>query len=98
SAPRRSSVQITLLAVGISLLSIAAIFFLVYAFITFGLVWRSVIIAGITIAAIAAASLLRRKGLTATAEGIAVFGTVMVLLDLWAARENNLAGLRTTDA
>ncbi|HRP99813.1 MAG TPA: hypothetical protein PK781_05055, partial [Terrimesophilobacter sp.] len=30
--PRRSSVQVSLLVVGVSLLSIAAIFFLVYAF------------------------------------------------------------------
>src|SRR5690606_28356540 len=46
-APRRSGVQVMLLVVGVSLLSIAAIFFLVYAFITFGLIARSLIIGGI---------------------------------------------------
>lgn len=98
SAPRRSSVQVTLLIVGVSLLSVAAIFFLVYAFINFGVVWRSVIIGAITIAAIAGASLLRRRALTATAEGIAAFGVVLVYLDVWAIRANNLFGTASTDA
>ncbi len=79
-----------LLIVGIALLSIAAIFFLVYAFINFGIVWRSVIIGAITVAAIATSSFLRRKNLGATAEGVAVFGAVLLLLDAWAIRANNL--------
>src|SRR6185312_3661701 len=45
-APRRSSVQLVMLVVGVSLLSIAAIFFLVFAFITYGLLVRSLIIGG----------------------------------------------------
>jgi len=40
-SPRRSSVQVILLIVGISLLSVAAVFFLVYAFINFGILGRS---------------------------------------------------------
>ncbi len=91
--PRRSSVQVTLLLVGVTLLSVAAIFFLVYAFINFGLIWRSVIIGGITVAALVAAQLLRIKGLRATAEGIAAFAVVLVYLDAWAVRENDLFGL-----
>ncbi|WP_168626976.1 hypothetical protein [Cryobacterium sp. BB307] len=91
--PRRSSVQVTLLLVGVTLLSVAAIFFLVYAFINFGLIWRSVIIGGITVAALVAAHLLRVKGLRATAEGIAAFAVVLVYLDAWAVRENDLFGL-----
>lgn len=98
AAPRRSSVQVTLLIVGVSLLSIAAIFFLVYAFIYFGIVWRSLIIGAITVAAFVAASLLRRRALTATAEGIAAFAVVLVYLDAWALRANNLFGAERADA
>ena len=97
AAPRRSSVQVILLIVGVSLLSVAAIFFLVYAFITYGIVWRSIIIASITIAAFAAASILRRRKLTATAEGIAVFAIVLVYLDAFAVRANDLFGSGRSD-
>lgn len=97
-APRRSSVQVTLLIVGVSLLSVAAIFFLVYAFINFGIVWRSVIIGAITVAALVVASLLRRRTLTATAEGIAAFAVVLIYLDAWALRENDLLGAGRADA
>lgn len=97
-SPRKhSSIQVTLLVVGVSLLSIAAIFFLVYAFINFGIIWRSVIIAAITVGAIVAASLLRRRKLTATAEGIAVFGVVLVYLDVFAMRANDFFGLAAAD-
>ena len=97
-APRRSSVQVTLLIVGVSLLSIAAIFFLVYAFINFGIVWRSVIIGAITVAAFAVASLLRRRSLNATAEGISAFAVVLIYLDAYALRANDLFGAEKADA
>ena len=97
AAPRRSSVQIILLVVGISLLSVAAIFFLVYAFINFGILARSLIIAAITVAAFTVASLLRRRKLTATAEGIAVFAVVLVYLDAFAIRANDFFGLASSD-
>lgn len=93
AAPRRSSVQVILLIVGVSLLSIAAIFFLVFAFITYGLLARSIIIGSLTLAALVTASLLKRRGLRATAEGIAVFAVVLVYLDAFAVRANDLAGL-----
>ncbi|MGL4338892.1 MAG: SCO7613 C-terminal domain-containing membrane protein [Rhodoglobus sp.] len=85
-------VQVILLIVGVSLLSIGAIFFLLYAFITFGLVWRSVIIVAVTIAAIAGATLLKRRRLTATAEAIASLGVVFVYLDVFALRANKMFG------
>lgn len=91
--PRRSSVQVSLLVVGVSLLSIAAIFFLVYAFVMFGLVWRSLIIAAITVSAIAAATVLRNRNLTATGEGIAWFAVVLIYLDAWALKANDMFGL-----
>ncbi len=97
AGPQRSSIQVILLVVGISLLSVAAIFFLVYAFITFGLLARSLIIGGITVAAVVAAILLRRRGLPATGEGIAAFAIVLVYLDAWAARANGLGGAGSAD-
>lgn len=97
-APRRHlGVQVILLIVGVSLLSVGAIFFLVYAFITFGLVWRSVIIVAVTIAAITGATLLKRRRLTATAEAIAALGIVFVYLDVFAVRANNLFGAADAD-
>jgi hypothetical protein len=96
-APRRSSVQVLLLVVGVSLVSVAAIFFLVYAFITYGLVWRTAIIAAVTIAAFATASLLRRRSLNSTAEGIGAFAVVLVYLDVFAIRANDLFSAASAD-
>jgi len=97
-APRRSSVQVALIIVGVSLVSIAAIYFLVYAFITYGIVWRSVIIGAITVAAFAVASVLRRKNLASTAEGIGAFAVVLVYLDAFAVRANDLFDAGSSDA
>jgi hypothetical protein len=96
-APRRSSVQVGLIVVGVSLVSVAAIFFLVYAFITYGIVWRSVIIGAITVAAFVAATLVRRRGLVSTAEGVAAFAVVLVYLDAFAIRANNLFDAASAD-
>ncbi len=97
-APRQHlGVQVILLIVGVSLLSIGAIFFLVYAFITFGLVWRSVIIVSISIAAIVGATLLKRRRLRTTAEAISVLGAVLVYLDVYAVRANDLFGAGDVD-
>ncbi|MGV8897022.1 MAG: SCO7613 C-terminal domain-containing membrane protein [Rhodoglobus sp.] len=97
-APRRHlGVQVILLIVGVSLLSIGAIFFLVYAFITFGLVWRSVIIVSVSIAVIVSATLLKRRRLRTTAEAIAVLGAVFVYLDVFALKANDLFGAGDVD-
>lgn len=99
ATPRRHlGVQVVLLIVGVSLLAVGAIFFLVYAFITFGLVWRSVIIGAVTVAAFVGASLLRRRKLGATAEAIAALAIVLVYLDAFAVRANNLFGAGDADA
>lgn len=89
---RRSSIQVLVLIAGVSLLSVAAVLFLVYAFINFGLVWRSVIIGALTLAAFIVASALRRRSYVGTAEGIAVFAIVLVYLDAYAVRANDLFG------
>lgn len=98
AAPRRSGVQVLLLTIGVVLLAVAAVFFLTVAWVSGGLVLRSVIIGLVTAAIIATASLLRRRGLTATAEGIAALGIAFVALDLWAVRANDLAGAAGSDA
>lgn len=92
-APRRRlSVPILLLIVGVSLVGVAAVFFLVYAWFTWGIAVRALIIGAITVATIALASLLRRRSLTATAEGLAVLGVILLGLDAWAVRANDFFG------
>ncbi|HYJ48617.1 MAG TPA: hypothetical protein VEX12_01760, partial [Microbacterium sp.] len=92
-APRRRlSVPVLLLIVGVSLVGVAAVFFLVYAWFTWGIAVRALIIGAITVATIAIASLLRRRSLTATAEGIAVLGVILLALDAWAVRANDFFG------
>jgi len=97
-ARRRSSVQIVLLIVGVSLVSVAAIFFLTVAWFNAGLAFRSVVVGAFTLATLATAALLRRRRLVSTAEGIGALAVVLVLLDVWALRRNNLGGLGATDA
>ena len=57
-----------------------------------GIAVRALIIGAITVATIAIASLLRRRSLTATAEGIAVLGVILLALDAWAVRANDFFG------
>jgi hypothetical protein len=89
-ARSHSGIQVLLLIVGVSLLSVGAIFFLIYAFLTFGLIWRSAIIASITIASIVGASTVKRRGLSATAEALSALAVVFVVLDIYALRANDL--------
>lgn len=89
-ARAHSGIQVLLLVVGVSLLSVGAIFFLIYAFLTFGLIWRSAIILSITIASIVAASKMKQRGLSATAEALSALAVVFVILDIYALRANDL--------
>jgi hypothetical protein len=89
---RRLSVPVLLLIVGVSLVGVAAVFFLVYAWFTWGIAVRALIIGAITVATIGIASLLRRRTLTATAEAIAVLGVLLLALDAWAVRANDFFG------
>lgn len=90
--PRRSGVQVFLLSAGVVLLAVAAAFFLTVAWVAGGLVLRSIVVAVATAGVVVTASLLRRRGLTATAEGIALLGIALIALDVWAVRANDLAG------
>lgn len=93
AAPRRSSVQLWLVVAATGLLSVGFVGFLVYAFVNFGLVWQAMVLGIVTAGAAVGAGLLRRSGLGRSAEGVAVFALVMAVLDAWAARANDLAGL-----
>lgn len=95
--PRRSGVQVFLLSIGVVLLAVAAAFFLTVAWVSGGIGLRSAIIALATAGVIVTASLLRRRRLTATAEGIALLGIALVALDVWAVRANDLAGAAGVD-
>ncbi|MEU1973126.1 hypothetical protein ABZ477_15835 [Microbacterium sp. NPDC019599] len=97
-APRRRlSVPILLLIVGVTLVGVAAIFFLVYAWFVWGILVRALIIGGITLASMVTASFLRRRSLTATAEGIAALGVLLLALDAWALRANDFFGTGDSD-
>ncbi len=89
----RSGVQIALTVVGISLLGVFAVFGLVYAFVAYGQTVRMLIVAAGTLAVLATAAALSRRGLTSTAEGLAVLGTIVLVLDAWALRANDPLGL-----
>lgn len=89
----RSGVQIALTVVGISLLGVFAVFGLVYAFVTYGQTVRMLIVAAGTLAVLATAAALSRRGLSSTAEGLAVLGTIVLVLDAWALRANDPLGL-----
>ncbi|MGY6496646.1 MAG: SCO7613 C-terminal domain-containing membrane protein [Microcella sp.] len=91
--PRRSGIQIALVIVGIALLSVFALFGVIYVFIAYGVVARSVIIALASLATLVVASVLARRGLASTAEGLAALGTVVLVLDAWAVRRTDVAGL-----
>ncbi|WP_157005662.1 SCO7613 C-terminal domain-containing membrane protein [Microbacterium trichothecenolyticum] len=99
SAPRRRlTVPVLLLIVGVSLVGIAAVFFLLLAWFYADIGVRALIIGGITLATIALASWLRRRDLGATAEGIGALGVGLLALDAWAVRANDLFGTGSTDA
>lgn len=97
AARGRSGIQIALIVVGISLLSVFAVFGLVYAFVTYGSTVRMAIITGGTLATMIAAGVLARRGLRSTGEGVAALGTVMLALDAWALRLNDPEGLGASD-
>lgn len=97
AGPRRSGIQIALIVVGISLLSVFAVFALVFAFVTYGTEVRMAIILGGTLLTMIAAGALKRRGLDSTGEGIAVLGTVMLVLTAWALRVDSPIGLDSVD-
>ncbi len=92
TSPR--SAQNTLLTLGGTLLGIAAIVVTGLFYTTSATGGRALVLAVATLLALSVPLLLTRRTLTATAETIAAFGLLLVLLDGYAAYNANLAGLR----
>ncbi|MFF1874217.1 SCO7613 C-terminal domain-containing membrane protein [Kitasatospora herbaricolor] len=91
------SAQTVLLVLGGLLVTVAALAFTVVSWGHLGIGGRAAVLAVLTGCALALPSRLRRRGLTATAETSAAVGLALVLLDLFAARAADLAGLGGTD-
>lgn len=85
-APETSppSVRNALLALGGVLLTVAAIAFTVVSWGSLGIGGRSVVLGGVTAAALAAPAPLLRRGLTATAEAVGALALVLTVLDAYA--------------
>lgn len=88
----RSGVQVLLLTLGVVLISVTAIVFLFVAYLVASLEVRSVIIAGASVLVLGLAWLLRARRLPGTAEGVAAVAVVLLLLDVWIVRANELFG------
>lgn len=95
--PRRSGIQILMLTVGIILVSIMAIFFVLLAYLVASLEVRSVLTGIASVAVFGIAMLLHRRRLSGTAEGIAILAIVLLLLDVWIVRANDLFGTAGTN-
>ena len=86
-------VQNALFLLGGLLLAVAAIVFTAVAWSQFGVGGRALLLAGFTVAALAAPFAALRRGLTATAETFASVGLLLVLLDGYAAWYVDLFGV-----
>ena len=89
------SVQNTLLTLGGVLLGVTAIVFAGLAFTTAESGGRAVILIATTTVALVLPVWLARRTLTATAETVAAFGLLLVLLDGYVARASGLGSLAT---
>ncbi|MCP2030634.1 phage shock protein PspC (stress-responsive transcriptional regulator) [Okibacterium sp. HSC-33S16] len=95
--PRRSGIQILMLTVGVILVSIMATFFVLLAYLIASLEVRSVLTAVASLAVFGASWLLYRRTLLGTAEGVAVLAIVLLVLDVWIIRANDLFGSGNID-
>ncbi|PYC88244.1 hypothetical protein C7C46_00930 [Streptomyces tateyamensis] len=91
------SAQTVLLVLGGLLVGIAALVFTVVNWGSLGLAGRAAVLLAVTGCALALPPLLRRRGLTATAEAAGTIGLALLLLDAYAARAGGLAGLGSLD-
>lgn len=95
--PHRSGVQVLLLTLGVVLLSVAAVVFLLVAYLVATLEVRSAITAAASLVVLGLAWLLRARRLPGTAEGVAAVAVVLLVLDVWIVRENDLFGADRLD-
>ncbi|MDA0632302.1 hypothetical protein OUY22_02665 [Nonomuraea sp. MCN248] len=86
-----------LLILGGLLLAVAAVVFTVVSWGRLGIGGRAAVLAGFTALVMLAPVLLTRRRLTATAETVAGFGVVLLLLDGYAARRAGFLGLDALD-
>jgi hypothetical protein len=91
----RRRVQNLLLALGVLLLAVAAVIFLVVSWDVLGVGGRAAVMAGCTVVAAAGATVAARRGLSATAEAVALLTVGLGLLDAYGARSAGLADLDT---
>lgn len=98
TVPRRSSVQVLLLTLGVVLVSVAAAFFLFIAYVIASVEVRAVMTALASVLVFGVAWMLRVRRLRGTAEGIAIVAIVLLLLDVWLVRANGLFGSGDVDA
>ncbi|WP_067832002.1 SCO7613 C-terminal domain-containing membrane protein [Actinomadura kijaniata] len=99
-APRevsRLGARNVLLALGGALLGVAALAFTAISWGSLGMGARALILLTLTAVALGAARPLTRRGLTATAETLAVVGLLLVVLQCYAARAGNVLGLGAVD-
>ncbi|MEU5877146.1 hypothetical protein [Spirillospora sp. NPDC047279] len=91
-------VRNALLALGGVLLGIAAVAFTVISWGSLGMGVRALILTSITGVALGSVWPLARRGLSATAETLAVVGLLLIGLEFYAAYAADLLGLRSVDA
>ncbi len=87
----RIGVQGLLVSLGALLVAVAGIVFLVFAWDRLSLGGRALVVAALTLAAMAGAAWLRPR-LPETAEGVGAIATVLVIGDAWAVRATGLFG------
>jgi hypothetical protein len=90
--------QNALFLLGGLLLAVAAIVFTAVAWSQFGVGGRAVVLASVTVLALAAPLVALRRGLRSTAETFAAVGLVLVLLDGYAAWYVDLFGISNFDS
>jgi len=93
----RMGVRNALLTLGGVLLGIAAMVFTVISWGSLGLGGRALVLVSLTGVALWSVWPLAKRGLTATAETVAVVGLVLIGLECYAAYAGNLFGLHSTD-
>ncbi|MET9608989.1 hypothetical protein ABZZ17_28655 [Streptomyces sp. NPDC006512] len=91
AAPR--SAQNVLLTLGAVLLAVAALAFTLVSWGSLGIAGRSVVLAVVTGAALAAPVALLRRGLRSTAESVAAVGLLLTVLDAYALHAAGLPGV-----
>ncbi|MFF4321554.1 SCO7613 C-terminal domain-containing membrane protein [Streptomyces sp. NPDC001568] len=95
AAPARSA-QNVLLTLGAVLLAVAALAFTLVSWGSLGIAGRSLVLAAVTGAALAAPVGLLRRGLRSTAESVAAVGLLLTVLDAYALHAVGLPGVDGT--